>query len=69
MTTHDPTSIPEAVTDLSRQEHFSAGDSNLMMDFVYELVNQYPFLLLAYVSEQRQMTITAESTQRFDPPQ
>ncbi len=35
------------------------------MDFLYELVNQYPLLLLEYVSEQAEMEITATSTVVF----
>ncbi len=61
--------LPQAVIELSGQEHFAHVPDSLLMDFMFELVNQYPLHLLAYISEQRNMSITAESTQRFDPPQ
>ena len=65
----EPRSLLGAVTELGRTEHFSVVDPTLLMDFMFELVNQYPLLLLAYISEQRDMSITAESIQRFEPPQ
>ena len=65
----EPKNLPQAVIDLSGQEHFAHTPDSLLMDFVFELVNQYPLHLLAYISEQRDMSITAESTQRFVPSQ
>ena len=63
----EPTNIPAAVNDLCGQQNVEATNAQIQMDFVYELVNQYPLLLLGYISEQTDMTITAESTQRFAP--
>ncbi len=61
----EPRNLPNAVTELGRTEHFARVESALLMDFVYELVNQYPLLLLEYVSKQAEMEITATSTVRF----
>ena len=59
-----PTTIREAIDDLIGQEIFDVTDI-IQHDFLYELVNQYPLLLLEYVSEQTEMEITATSTVVF----
>ena len=61
----EPRSLPGAVTELGRTEHFSVVDPTLLMDFMFELVNQYPLLLLEYLAEQNEMEITATSTVVF----
>ena len=60
-----PTNIQEAIDDLVGQETVEATNESIQHDFVYELVNQFPLLLLEYVSEQAEMEITATSTVRF----
>jgi hypothetical protein len=60
-----PTNLGEAVEDLCGQQNVEATHASIQMDFVYELVKQYPLLLLEYVAEQNEMTITAESSVRF----
>ena len=60
-----PTNLPEAVTDLCGQQNVEATNASIQMDFVYELVKQYPLLLLEYVSDKAEMEITATSTVRF----
>jgi hypothetical protein len=62
-----PTNLPEAVTDLCGQKGVEATHASIQMDFVYELVNQFPYLLLEYVSEQNEMIITAETSIRMEP--
>ena len=60
-----PTNIPEAVTNLCQQQNVEATNSSVQLDFVYELVNQFPLLMLEYVAEQAEMEITATSTVVF----
>ncbi len=60
-----PTNIHEAIDDLVGQEGVEATNESIQHDFLYELVNQFPLLVLEYVSQQAEMTITAESTVRF----
>ena len=60
-----PTNIPEAVNDLCQQQNVEATNSSVQMDFVYELVNQFPLLLLEYISDEAEMEVTATSTVRF----
>ena len=60
-----PTNIHEAINDLCQQANVEATNAAIQSDFVYELVSQYPLLLLEYVSEQAEMEITATSTVRF----
>ena len=60
-----PTNIPEAVEALCQQVGVDATNANMQMDFIYELVNQFPLLLLAYVAEKAEYEITATNTVRF----
>ena len=60
-----PTNLPEAVDDLCGQQTIEATNRNVQMDFIFELVDQYPLLLLEYVAEQAEMEITAKSTVVF----
>ena len=60
-----PTNLPEAVNNLCGQQNVEATNANVQMDFVYELVNQYPHLLLEYMSEKCEMEITATTTVRY----
>ena len=60
-----PANLPEAVDDLCHQANVEATHASIQMDFVYELVNQFPLLLLEYLAEQNQMEITATSTVVF----
>jgi len=60
-----PTNIHEAINDLCHQANVEATNPTVQLDFVYELVKQYPLLLLQYVAEQSPMEITATSTVRF----
>ncbi len=60
-----PTNIPEAVNDLCHQLNVEATNATVQMDFIYELVHQFPLLLLEYVSKQAEMEITATSTVVF----
>ncbi len=60
-----PTTIHEAVHDLCQQQNVEATNPSVQIDFVYELVNQYPLLLLEYLAGQNEMEITATSTVRF----
>ena len=60
-----PTNLPEAVEDLCGQQNVEATHASIQMDFVYELVTQFPLLLLEYIAERTEMMITAESTVRF----
>ena len=62
-----PTNIPEAIDELVGQANVEASNESVQHDFVYELVNQYPMLLLEYISQQTDLAITAESTVRFPP--
>ncbi len=60
-----PTNLPEAVDDLCGQQNVEATHASIQMNFVYELVRQFPLLLLEYVAAQTEMEITAKSTVRF----
>ena len=65
MSHENPTTIYEAINELCRQERVEATSESMQRDFVFELVTQYPLLLLEYVSEQAEMEITATSTVVF----
>ena len=65
MSHKNPTTIFEAINDLCRQEKVEATNDIVQRDFVFELVHQYPLLLLEYISKQVEMEITATSTVVF----
>ena len=65
MSHENPTTIYEAINDLCRQEKVEATNDSVQRDFVFELVTQYPLLLLEYLAEQAEMEITATSTVVF----
>ncbi len=60
-----PTNIHEAIDDLVGQEKVEATNESVQHDFLYELVNQFPLLVLEYVAAQAEMEVTATSTVRF----
>ncbi len=65
MSYENSTTIYEAINELCRQEKVEATNDSVQRNFVFELVNQFPLLLLEYVSEQNEMEITATSTVVF----
>ena len=57
--------LAEAVTALCHEANVEATNVNMQLDFIYELVNQFPLFLLEYVAKQNEMEITATSTVVF----